>query len=884
MIFSRLFHLSLFHRRRSDRDLAKEIAAHFNEERAENIARGLSPEEADRLARIKFGSARRVHEDLWQQNSVAPFENLARDFRHAVRTLARTPGFTLTAILVMALGIGATTALFTVVRSVLLNPLPYRDSARLVQLYEDQGNTGQQYHYIPVAAGSFAEWQHAARGSAQMALIGPWRGYNVSASGSQLPESVAAGWVSWNFFRVLGVAPALGRDFLASDDQPSAAATVILSNSFWKRRFAADPAIVGKSVWLDAKSYIIIGVMPPSFAYPDSKTQLWTAASHEATPSAMSTFEDHRYYAIARRLPGTTATGLLSQLNTVQKGIKLSHPGPSVGSFVVGHTLLDATVEDYKTPLYVLLAATICVLLIACLNVANLLVARSAARQKDLAIRAALGGSRWRLIREHLTESLVLSAAGGALGLLLAWAALAWLLHSHVDIARAQEIYLDGWAFVFVIVISTVTGLVAGLIPSFSLHAGQLLETLQNSSRSHSGGKGRARLRKTLLTAEVALTVVLLLGAGLLLKSYQRLRSTDLGCAVDNVITMGFGLPDVHYPQPAQRIAFFDQLLARVRALRGVEAAGLSTAVPGQGWSGNNDVSIVEHPPLPKGVSIDLLRRAVDPGYFAAIQIPLLRGRYFRNDERLDRSHVAIIDESTARQFFPGEDPIGRHIKSIEGGDDDSLPREIVGIVDNTRWMISQPGRPTFYLPLFTRDADGATLVVRSSSNVESLALPVQKVFSQLDPDLPVSDVLTMRQNIGVATLQDQFNSTLVLCFAIIALVLAAVGLYGVLSYLVTQRTGELGIRIALGAQRAEVMRLTLTDGLAPVAIGLLVGLAGGAATVQLLRTMLYGMSPFDWSVFSTVVIVLAVTAAVACAIPAWRATQLDPAQALRTE
>jgi putative ABC transport system permease protein len=875
--------LRFFRRRSSDRDLSREIAAHLAEERAENLARGMSPEDADRRARIKFGAARRVHEDLWQQNSLAPFENLTRDLRYTLRTLARTPGFSFTAILVMALGIGATTALFTVVRSVLLNPLPYRDSARLVQLYEDQGNTGQQYHYIPVAAGSFAEWQHAARGSAQMALIGPWRGYNVAASGGQLPESIGAGVVSWNLFRVLGVAPALGRDFLASDDQPSAAATVILSNSFWKRRFAADPAIIGKSVWLDAKPYTIIGVMPLSFTYPNPKTQLWTAASHEATPSAMSTFEDHRYYVVARLLPGITSSGLLSQLNTVQKGIRLSHPDPSVAGFVVGHTLLDATVEDYKTPLYVLLAATICVLLIACLNVANLLVARSAARQKDLAIRAALGGSRWRLIREHLTESLVLSAAGGTLGLLLAWAALAWLLHSHVDIARTQEIHFDFWALTFVIAISICSGLAAGLIPSFSLHTGQLLESLQSSSRSHSGGRSRARLRKTLLTAEVSLTVVLLLGAGLLLKSYQQLRTRNLGCAVDNVLTMGFSLPDARYKEPVQRIAFFDQLLARVRALPGVEAAGLSTVVPGLGWDGNNDVFIVEHPPLPKGVSIDLMRRAVDPGYFAAIQIPLLRGRYFRNDERLDHSHVAIIDESTARQFFPGEDPIGRHIKLIED-DDDNQPREIVGIVGNTRWMISQPGRPTFYLPLFTRDANGATLAVRSSSNVESLALPVQKVFSQLDPDLPISDVLTMQQNIGVATRQDQFNSILILAFAIIALVLAAVGLYGVLSYLVTQRTGELGIRIALGAQRSEVMRLTLTDGLVPVFIGLVLGLAGGAATVQLLRTMLYGMSPFDWSVFSTVVLVLAITAAVACAIPAWRATQLDPAQALRAE
>ena len=448
---------------------------------------------------------------------------------------------------------------------------------------------------------------------------------------------------------------------------------------------------------------------------------------------------------------------------------------------------------------------------------------------------------------------------------------------------RAQEIHLDWWALAFVIAISTVTGLIAGLIPSLGLHTGQLLESLQSSSRSHSSGRSRARLRKTLLTAEVSLTVVLLLGAGLLLKSYQQLRTRDLGSAVDNVLTMQFSLPDAHYEKPKQKIAFFEQLLARVRALPGVAAAGISSALPGEGWGGDLLVDIPEHPPLPKGQGIDLMHRGADPGYFAALQIPLIRGRYFRNDERLDHGKVAIISESTAKQYFPGEDPIGRHL-----GGSDVGPKyyEIVGVVGDTRWMITQPMRPTVYLPLFEGHYGGVGLAVRGNPavDVESLALPIQKIFGQLDPDLPVANVLTMQQNIGVATLQDQFNSILVLAFAIIALVLAAVGLYGVLSYLVTQRTGELGIRIALGAQRPQIMRLTLADGLAPVLIGLILGLAGGAAAVRLLREMLYGMSPFDWSVFSAVVVVLALTAACACMIPAWRASRLDPAQALRTE
>ncbi|MGB9418218.1 MAG: ABC transporter permease, partial [Acidobacteriaceae bacterium] len=770
-----------------------------------------------------------------------------------------------------------------VVRFVLLNPLPYSHSSRLVELYEGFGDRGEQYNYIPVSAGSFTEWQREAHNSADMALIGPWKSYDVSARGAQLPESVHAGWVSWNFFRVLGVVPALGRDFLASDDQPSAAATVILSNAFWKRRFGSDPAIIGKTILLDAKPYTVLGVMPPSFAFPDPKTQLWTPAGHEGSHALMTTFEDHPFWAVARLRPGTTLSSLLSKLDIVQKQIKLNHPAPSVGSIVSGHTLLDATVEDFKTPLYALLAATLCLLLIACLNVANLLVARSAARQKDLVIRAALGGSRWRLIREHLTESLILSLAGGALGLLFAGAALEWLQHSQIEIARMQEIHLDWWALAFVIAISTITGLVAGLVPSFSLHTGQLLETLQSSSRSHSGGRSRARLRKALLTTEVSLTVVLLLGAGLLLKSYQQLRTRDLGSAIDNVLTMSFGLPDARYKEPIQQVAFFEQLLTHVRALPGVAAAGLSTTLPGSGWNGDNNISITEHPPLPKGHGLDTLRRSVDPGYFAAMRIPLLRGRYFREDERLDRTQVVIIDQSVAEQYFPGEDPLGRHLRLIE--DNDKKSYEIVGVVGKTRWLASQPPMPTFYLPLLNGENSGVLAIRgRSDVDVESLALPIQKIFRQLDPDLPVSDVLTMDQNIGVETLQDRFNSLVTLAFAIIALVLAAVGLYGVLSYLVTQRTGELGIRIALGAQRTQVMRLTLADGLTPVVAGLLLGLAGGAATVQLLRAMLYGMSPFDWSVFSTVVVVLALTAACACIIPALRATRLDPAKALRAE
>lgn len=875
----------LFARRQFEIELDKELRFHFESQVAGKMRSGISESEARRLTRLEFGGIEQIKEDCRESRGTQWLESLAHDLRYSVRQLRNSLSFTVTAVFIIALGIGSSTALFTVVRSVLLKPMPYPQSSRLVELYEDQGNTGQQYHYIPVTAGSFGQWQRAAQSSAEMAIVGPWMTYDVSASGAQLPESVHAGWVSWNFFRVLGVTPALGRDFLASDDQPSATGTAVLANAFWKRRFGADPNIIGKSVYLDAKPYTVIGVMPASFVFADPKTQLWTAASHEGSRALMTTFEDHRFWAIARLRKDTTLSSLLMRLDTVQKQIKLSHPAPSVGSLVVGHSLLDATVEDLETPLYALLGATLCVLLIACLNVANLLVARSSARQKDFAIRTALGGTRWRLIRQHLSESLILSILGGALGVLFAWAALTWLLHTHVDIARLEEIQLGWWTLAFVITISAITGVAAGLIPSFRLRGHQILETLQSSSRAHSGSRSRASLRKALLTAEVSLTVVLLLGAGLLLKSYQQLRTRDLGCAVDNVLTMGFSLPDARYKEPAKKMAFFERLLADIRALPGVQAAGLSTALPGLGWAGDNDISIVEHPPLPKGVGLDTLRRSVDPGYLAAMRIPLLRGRDFRDDEPLDHARTALIDESAAEQFFPGEDPIGRHIRII-GDTEDKQSYEIVGIVRKTRWMVSQPPMPTYYLPLFNGQDGDASLAVRGNGtlDVESLAVPIQKIFGELDPDLAVADVLTMHQNIGVVTLQNQLNSILVLVFAIVALVLAAVGLYGMLSYLVTQRAAEFGIRMALGAQRMEVIRLTLADGLAPVLIGLMAGLAGGAGVVRLVRSMLYGMSLFDWSVFSTVVLVIAVTAAVASIFPAWRTTRLDPAQSLRAE
>jgi putative ABC transport system permease protein len=704
--------------------LAQEIDLYLDEETKENIARGLSPEEARRQARLKLGNPESVHDSLWRQNTLSALDHVLHDLKYSVRTLSRAPGFASIAILVMALGIGANLALFTVVRSVLLNPLPYRDPARLFAIFESEKGAEGRRAFMPVAGGSFGEWKRSAQSVAEMALVSPWRQYNVAADGGKLPEQVDAAWCSANFFPTLGIAPAIGRTFADADDRPAAEATTIISNDFWKRRYNGDPAILGGKIWLDSRPYTVIGILPKTFTYSSSMSgntiQVWTPAGHEAPDNVLHTFDDHEWMTIARLLPGATISGLLSQLNTVQKQTKADHPGGAVHDMVSGRSMLDDAVQDYKTPLYMLLAATGCVLLIACLNVASLLVARTAARNKELAIRVALGGGRLRLLSERLAESFILSACGGVLGLLLARLALDWLVLARPDMNRVESIHFDGVVAAFAVAAILLCAVFSGLMSVLTADGKQVLASLQESSRSHSAGRSQAGLRRVLLALEVGLTVVLLVGAGLLLKSYQRLRTTDLGVPVDNVLTLHFTLPDVRYKEPVQQVAFFERLIERVRALPGVQAAGLVSTAPGQGWGGDQLMTVTEHPPLPPGDGLDLMVRGAEPGYFSAIQIPLLRGRFFKPEERPQRAHVAIINQSAAQLCFPGEDPIGKHLKSHIMEE----VYEVVGVVGDTRWHIAQPVNPTVYWPIYGNDYSGATIVVRSSQNVEGFALP----------------------------------------------------------------------------------------------------------------------------------------------------------------
>src|ERR1700733_1123588 len=867
-----------WHIKKRDADLERELRSDLDLEEEEQREGGISGEEARYAALRAFGNPTLIREQTRATWSWNWLESLAGDQHISLRTLRRSRGCAIIAILVMALGIGANVALFTVVRGVLLKPLPFEDPDHLVMLYECCLDENETAGHNVVSPGIYTEWKKQNQSFSNLALVKDSR-VGLSGSGGQLPEKLASGGFSWDLLRTLGVQPALGRDFAQFDDSPSANGTVLLSWGLWKRRFGGDRRILNQTIYLDAQPYTVIGIMPAWFDFPDHATQLWTPIYHDWPAEMMTSFSKHMFRVVGRLKSGVSAAQGVADLSLISRRIHNEHLSePFVFKSANSRPLLEHIVGDIKKPLYVLLEATCCLLLIACLNVANLLVARAAARRKELAIRTALGGGWLRLIGERLMECLLLCAAGGALGLLLAFAALQWLTRTRQDMRRVESIHIDGVVTAFTVGIIVLCALFSGLIAAFSISDKRILGALHEASRSVGGDSARASLRKVLLTLEVGLTVILLIGAGLMLKSYERLRSADMGCSTQDVITMHMGLPDARYATPAQRANFYDTLLDRVRALPGVDAAGFVTAVPGQGDGPDWAFTIVEHPALPQGNGQAALRRWADGQYFRAMGIPMLRGRTFDAAKRLDAANEVVISQSFASQYFPGEDPLGRHLR-VRGQN-----AVIVGIVGDTRYAIGEIPRPVQYYPLDAGVENVGTLMIRSSRDLEQFSLPVQRIVSEMDRDLPVSDVLTMNQLLGKSTLNQSSNTALLVAFATLSLLLAAVGLFGVMSYIAAQRTTEIGVRIALGAKREHVMRKMLLDGMRPAVFGLVVGLAASLEAGQLMRDLLYEIKPLDTSVYAAVAATLLAVAAAACMVPAWRASRLDPLQALRAE
>ena len=876
--------LRFFRRSRADAELKQEIDAYLAEETAENIARGVKPEEARRRAKIKLGNPRSVRETLWQQNTVSLVDALGRDLKYATRTLARSPGFSLIAVTVMALCIGATTSLFTVVRSVLLRPLPFRDSGRLVMLFEhfrDSRSNREGFNYNPVAPADYFDWRAQTHGFEDMAEW-RWSQFNLTGERGELPELVIACGGSWNLFPLLGVQAAIGRTFTESEDRPDGNA-VMLSWNLFERRFGGDPSIVGRQIHLDAKPFTVVGVLPKWFTYPDATLQLWVPYAAGLSPELLGSHDRHFSHVAARLRPDVSLASAMSQVGAVQYRLHLQNLNAPVAEDVASKTINDDLARDVKKPLLILMCAVACMLLIGCLNVANLLVARGAARQKEVAIRGALGAQRLALIRVQLTESMMICLAGGASGVLLSLAATKWLASAWQDLPSAAVIRVDGVVLGFACGLVFLAALLAGLLPAISSTGKAALAALQASSRTTSGNVSRAALRQAMLTVEIAVTVVLLIGAGLLLKSFARLRGADVGCVTNNVLTMDLSLPARKYDSPQKVNAFNETLLERLRAMPGIRAVALGSNMPGEGFRRDDDFTIKGHPPLKPGEGIpDALARWADPGYFSALQIPLLSGRFFTSDDRLDRAGKVVVSSLFARQYFPGEDPVGRTVNVL---DKNGAEYEIIGVVGDTPWQVGQPIRPIMYFPLLGGDSeDGQSLAIRTDSDPLAMSVPVQKQIAALNPELPVSNVQTMQQAIGDSLGNARFSAALVLGFAVLSLVLACVGLYGVLSYLMAQRTTELGVRMALGAQRDQLLRLILFDGMRPAIIGLAIGSAASAGITQLIRSMLYDTGPLDPAVYVAVTCTLLMVATLACMLPAWRASRLDPMQALRAE
>jgi len=812
-------------------------------------------------------------------------DTLLQDLRYAFRMCVRTPGFTTIAVLALALGIGANTAIFTIVNAVLIERLPFREPDRIVSLWEEGAHRPGKNNTLGPA--NFIRWRERSSSFDAMAAMVDVRA-NLTGRGD--PEEIVAQRVEAPFFPILGVSPLIGRTFTDEENRDPQASVVILGYEFWQRRFAGDAAIVGGTIQLNGRPQTVVGVMPrgfrlfvKEFSLAGKPSDLW--APYVLTPDARDA--GGRYMqAIARLKPGVTVARAQTELSAIAAALATEFPARNAGWGARVLPLHDQLSGEYRAALLVLSGAVAFVLLIACANVANLLLARGAARQREIAIRSALGAARARVVRQLLTESFVLAALGGALGLLVAqWGIALLLALSPVDLNPINTVSLSYPVLLFTATASLLTAIVCGLAPAFEGSRTEVQETLKDGARQVGAGVRHRRMRQAFVVSEIALAVVLLVGAGLMLRSFGSLRRVNPGYNTNNILTLRLQLPNTKYRDDAQRIRFFHEAIARIQDIPGVEAAGAISYLPLTGLGAGTSFTIEGYPPPQPQPGRDYVVdvSVCDDGYFKAMNVPLKSGRFFSEREMAEKSNVVIVSESLARSYFPQGDALGKRL--VIAMTRPNVPTEIIGIVGDVKFadFTTEP-HPTTYWPHPQLAYSGMTFTVRTAEEPLSMAPSVQRALRSLDKDQPVAEVRTMNQWVAKSLAQARFSSTLLAVFANLALALAAIGIYGVMSYAVSQRTSEIGIRLALGATMGGVLTMIVLDGLRLAVFGLALGVLLALGLSRTIAALLYQTTGTDPVTFAAVVGVLGAAALLASYLPARRASRIPPVEALRAQ
>jgi putative ABC transport system permease protein len=868
-------------RKRMLDDLDQDIRDHIARETQDNIERGMSPEEARYAATRKFGNVTQVKEEARDVWSLIWLEQLLEDIRFGLRLLRKNPGFTAVAVLTLALGIGANAAVFSVVYAVLLRPLPYRDPSRLVVLRETTPRVGD----VSVSFPDFIDWRAASHAFAQMAAV---QSVDFNLAGVTQPESISGDAVSPNFLSMMGVRPLLGRDFDASEEKAGTAPVLLLSYSLWQSHLGGDPNAVGKTITLDGRSFTIVGVLPPNYRSPDT-TDVMLPIGVWATDNSEAIKErgDRGDMVVIGRLAPDVAFGQArAEMEGIAARLAQEYPASNDQFSVALQPIRQAFVGDMKTAILVLFGAVLFVLLIACANVANLFLVRGASRTKEIALRIAFGASRGRIIRQMLTESFILACFGGVVGVALALGGIRGMAQLiPADMLSGATVNLNTAVLLFVAGVVALAAFIFGLAPALHSTKPDVQSELKEGGRTSSGGVAQNRLRGALAIAEISLALILLIGAGLMMKSLYRLLEVDPGFRPDRVLTMGMDLRTQQYSKDPAVLNFWQQVLDRVSALPGVEGAAVGTHIPLTDRHGRTDITI-EGMALPRPGNYphpDV--HTVSPGFVATLGIPLLRGRTFTDADNENAPFVGMINAMVTRRFFPNEDPIGKRFMFGHPSTDPPKWCTIVGVVGDTKmYGLANPARLEVYVP-FRQDANSdMNLVVKSGADPAALTSAIREAVQSIDKDQPLTAISTMKELVSNSVATRRMTLVLLGLFSGLALVLGAIGIYGVISYSVAQRTHEIGIRMALGAPRGDVFRLVVGEGLKLAGVGIAIGIAAALGLARLMSSLLYGISATDFETFTGVAVLLALVALLACYVPARRAMRVDPTVALRYE